>query len=150
MTQCALSLTLNVKVEWTNDVCLEFAPKRDETQLDPSSLSDAVYKLNPLFEVNATTPERFTIAMYKLTLDELKQVAHQPDQLIVSCTFESISMHHPQCQELIRKGGSGLILSPGKGLCYTFNFGSAALSFFPGKVQGLELVFSLDRESAIS
>ena len=85
--------------------------------------------------------------MSKLTLEELKSIAHQPKDLVVECLFDQTE-NDSECLLLQREGGHELMLMTFKqNLCYTFNYHwnrENETKKVPGDLQGIELLINLE------
>ena len=88
--------------------------------------------------------------MSKLTLEELKSIAHQPKDLVVECLFDQTE-DDSECLLLQREGGHKLMLMTYKqNLCYTFNYhwnSENETKKVPGDLQGIELLINLESMS---
>ena len=81
-------------------------------------------------------------------MEESMAIAHQPSDMILSCSFSGIPMLSPQCDELIQ--GTIKMFTPTYGVCYGFNFNfldadRASLSTnYAGRDFGLEIILNIE------
>ena len=86
----------------------------------------------------------FLNALSKLTHNEAKAAAHQPEDMIKACSFEK-SPEKPACIEFV--SGATSFFSAQYGFCYTFNYHeNDVFSAFPGPALGLELDVDIEEK----
>ena len=86
----------------------------------------------------------------KLDHDEISEIAHQPEDMIIGCVYnKQVRGGDPRCIYLITNGGKK-IFSPSYGVCYMFNFKGLniepypATTFYPGEEYGLQLTINVE------
>ena len=62
----------------------------------------------------------FYKAYLALNMEEIIAVAHQPEDMVISCIVGSVPMVTPYCTDLIQ--GTVKMFAPTYGVCYGFNF----------------------------
>ena len=90
----------------------------------------------------------FYQAYLDLTMDEMIAVAHQPEDMIISCIVNGIPMMTPYCNDLIQ--GNEKMFAPAYGVCYVFNskdwMGNtpSLITNYAGRDFGLELIINIE------
>ena len=83
-----------------------------------------------------------------LTMDEMIAVAHQPEDMMISCIVNGIPMMTPYCNDLIQ--GTDKVFAPAYGVCYVFNFkdwtgnNPSLITNYAGRDFGLELIINIE------
>ena len=90
----------------------------------------------------------FYQAYLSLNMEETIAVAHQPQNMVISCIVGSIPMISPYCNDLIQ--GTVKMFVPSYGVCYGFNFKNwmgntpSVSTNYAGRDFGLELIINIE------
>lgn len=68
------------------------------------------------------TKRQFERAFLNLTTEEMREISHQPRDMILGCITKA-NVYNQLCENFETEGGS-LVFSPTKGVCYSINLNS--------------------------
>ena len=103
-----------------------------------------------MMEHTETKSDWFLQKYFQLDADAINQVAHQAQDMVISCKMRGRD-GDKKCEELMK--GHGAVFTTRYGVCYMFNAaaknGGAIVSNYGGPNFGLELLIDMESEHSI-